>query len=114
MRSTDFLARYGGDELTLIMRDSGVEAAKIVTQKIINLISEFSFKIPDSQETIRLGLTAGIATYPIHSKTAGDLLRAADSALYDAKKHRRGCYIVAPNPTCPLDLTGSSQEPTID
>ncbi|MBM3124807.1 MAG: sensor domain-containing diguanylate cyclase [Chloroflexi bacterium] len=114
MRSTDFLARYGGDELTLIMRESGIEAAKIVTQKIINLISEFSFKIPDSDETIRLGLTAGIATYPIHSKTAGDLLRAADSALYDAKKHRRGRYIVAPNPTGPLDSTGSSQDPMID
>ena len=38
MRPTDFLARYGGDELTLIMRDSGLETATIVTAKIVELM----------------------------------------------------------------------------
>ncbi len=102
MRNTDFLARYGGDELTLIMRDSGVDAAKTVTQKIVDLISNYSFKIPENNEKIDLGISAGIAMYPLHSRNAGDLLRAADSALYYAKKHRRGSFAVAQNPTGPL------------
>jgi len=102
MRTTDFLARYGGDELTLIMRDSGVEAAKVVTKKIIDLMSGYTFKIPGKNRQISLGLTAGIATFPLHSRNAGDLLRAADSALYYAKKHRRASYSVAQNPTGPL------------
>jgi diguanylate cyclase (GGDEF)-like protein len=102
MRGTDFLARYGGDELTLIMRDSGLDAAKTVTQKMIDLISNYSFKIPGNDKKIELGITAGIALYPLHSRNAGDLLRAADSALYHAKKHHRGSFIVAQYPTGPL------------
>ena len=102
MRTTDFLARYGGDELTLIMRDSGLDAARTVTQKIVDLMFNYSFKIPDTNEQLKLGITAGIAGFPLHSRNAGDLLRAADSALYYAKKHRRGSFAVAQNPTGPL------------
>jgi diguanylate cyclase (GGDEF)-like protein len=102
MRGNDFLARYGGDELTLIMSDSSVEAARTVTQKIIDLISNYSYTTPDTNERIELGISAGIATYPVHSRNAGDLLRAADSALYHAKKHHRGSFSVAQQPTGPL------------
>ncbi len=102
MRSSDFLARYGGDELTLIVKDSGLDAAKTVTQKIIELISNYAFKIPGNEKEINLGITAGIALYPLHSRNAGDLLRAADAALYHAKKHHRGSFIVASYPTGPL------------
>lgn len=104
MRASDFLARYGGDELTLIMRDSGVEETKAVTQKIIDLMSDFLFSIstPNNTYQIRLGITAGIAIYPIHSLTAGDLLRAADTALYQAKKRNRGSYMLASGATGPL------------
>ncbi len=102
MRTTDFLARYGGDELTLIMRESGLGAARTVTQKIVDLMSTYSFKIPGNEQQIKLAITAGIATFPLHSRNAGDLLRAADSALYYAKKHRRGSFSIAQNPTGPL------------
>ncbi len=103
MRATDFLARYGGDELVLIVKDAGVDAAQTVTQKIINLIASYSFKIPGTNQKIDLGITAGIASYPMHTSSAGDLLRAADSALYDAKKHHRGSFAVAQKPTGPLN-----------
>jgi diguanylate cyclase (GGDEF)-like protein len=102
MRTADFLARYGGDELTLIIRDSGTEAAKTVTQKIIDLMAGYTFKLPGQNILINLGITAGIATYPLHAQSAGDLLRAADAALYHAKKHHRGSFVQAQNPTGPL------------
>lgn len=101
-RSADFLARYGGDELTLILRDSGLQEAQIVTQKIIELMGEYTFHISE-KITINLGLTAGIAVYPLHAHNAGNLLRAADAALYQAKKHDRGSYMVAKSGTGPLD-----------
>jgi diguanylate cyclase (GGDEF)-like protein len=94
MRATDFLARYGGDELTLVMRDAGVAAAKAVALKILELMKEYKFEFP-GKTTIQLGISAGIAVYPIHSRSAGDLLRSADMALYQAKKQNRGSYIVA-------------------
>ncbi len=101
MRATDFLARYGGDELTLIMRNSGLEAAKIVTTKIIELIKGFQFLFPANQ-TAELGITAGIAIYPMHAENAGDLLRAADASLYQGKKHNRGSFVIAKSGTGPL------------
>lgn len=102
MRVTDFLARYGGDELTLIMRNTDVEAAQTVTNKIIDLIKDYSFPISDGS-SLQLGITAGIAVYPLHSYNAGDLLRAADTALYRAKKYNRGKFTVATGATGPLD-----------
>jgi diguanylate cyclase (GGDEF)-like protein len=98
IRPTDFLARYGGDELTLIIRDANVNVAEIVTQKIIDLVHEYSPSI-SGENKIKLGITAGIAVYPVHSKNAGDLLRAADEALYRAKKHHRGSFSVAKGAT---------------
>ena len=104
MRATDFLARYGGDELTLIMRNSGVTEAQSVTTKIFELMAGYSLPHNGSQDTskIKLGITAGIAVYPIHAQNGGDLLRAADIALYQAKKHHRGKYVVASGATGPL------------
>lgn len=98
MRGADFLARYGGDELTLVMRNTGLEAAKAVTQKVIDLMVEYQFALP-KDVNLKLGITAGIAIYPTHAYTPSDLLRAADAALYHAKKHYRGKYAVAKGDT---------------
>jgi diguanylate cyclase (GGDEF)-like protein len=101
IRPTDFLARYGGDELTLITRDANQGIAEIVTQKIIQLVKDYTPPIPGNKN-IKLGITCGIAMYPTHSRNAGDLLRASDAALYQAKKHNRGSYSVAKGVTGPL------------
>ena len=101
MRATDFLARYGGDELTLIMRDSGLEIATTVTAKIVELMRLFNYPFPGKKKA-DLGITAGIAVYPIHAQNAGDLLRAADASLYEGKKHSRGSFVVAKGVTGPL------------
>jgi diguanylate cyclase (GGDEF)-like protein len=101
MRATDFLARYGGDELTLIMRDSGLEIATTVTAKIVELMRVFNYPFPGNKRA-DLGITAGIAVYPIHAQNAGDLLRAADSSLYQGKKHNRGSFVIAKGVTGPL------------
>lgn len=102
MRSTDFLARYGGDELTLVIRDSGIDAAQVVTRKIIEMMKQYAFPVMGEQ-LIKLGITAGIAVYPFHARDAGGLLRAADTALYQAKKYKRGSFALAQGMTGPLD-----------
>jgi diguanylate cyclase (GGDEF)-like protein len=94
MRATDFLARYGGDELTLILSRTDIASTGVVVEKILEKVANFSFEAPDS-EKIHLGISCGIAIYPIHALTAADLLRAADEALYRAKKHNRGSYMMA-------------------
>jgi diguanylate cyclase (GGDEF)-like protein len=101
VRSTDFLARYGGDELTLILVHTDLPAARLVTEKILERIKHFSFPMSNGHN-IEIGVTGGIAMYPIHAMSGADLLRAADEALYRAKRHERGSFLVTHGFTGPL------------
>ena len=102
IRASDFLARYGGDELTLVMRDTGLDTASTVTAKLVDLMKPYNFPFPENKKA-DLGITAGIAIYPLHAQNAGDLLRAADASLYQGKKYRRGSFVVSKGVTGPLN-----------
>jgi diguanylate cyclase (GGDEF)-like protein len=102
IRSTDFIARYGGDEVTLLLTKSEVQAARLVTEKILENLLNFEFKAPDGT-TLKLGISGGIAIYPTHGRSGSELLRAADAALYEAKKHYRGTFLLAKSPTGALE-----------
>jgi diguanylate cyclase (GGDEF)-like protein len=102
MRSTDFLARYGGDELTLILTNSDPSSARVVVEKILEKVEKFHFE-PLSGEKIHLRLSCGIAFFPIDAVNAADLVRAADEALYRAKKQSRGSYSIAPGTAAVVD-----------
>ncbi|HUG33375.1 MAG TPA: sensor domain-containing diguanylate cyclase [Anaerolineales bacterium] len=101
VRNTDFLARYGGDELTLILSQSDLSSAQIVSEKIIEGMKQIKYKLPDGKR-LNMSISGGIALYPIHGRTGPDLLRAADAALYQAKKYSRGTFQVARGVTAPL------------
>jgi diguanylate cyclase (GGDEF)-like protein len=101
VRTTDFLARYGGDELTLILSQTEMLSAQIVTEKIIESMKKIKYKLPDGRR-LKLGISGGIALYPVHARSGPDLLRAADAALYHAKKFHRGTFEIARGITGPL------------
>jgi diguanylate cyclase (GGDEF)-like protein len=108
LRSADFLARYGGDELTLIMNQTDLESAIWVGEKITEKMKKFFFKAPDGGH-ITLGISGGIAVHPNHGHTAAQLLRAADEALYRAKRHDRGKFLVAKGLTGPFNVPKPSE-----
>jgi len=101
VRNTDFLARYGGDELTLILTQSDMSSARIVTEKIVEGMKKLKYILPDKKK-LKLGISGGIAIYPVHARNGPDLLRAADAALYQAKKHNRGTFQMARGVTGPI------------
>lgn len=101
VRNTDFLARYGGDELTLILSQSDMSSAKIVAEKIVEGMKNLKQKLPDGKQ-LALGISGGIALYTLHGRTGSELLRAADTALYQAKKYERGSFQIARGITAPL------------
>ena len=101
VRNTDFLARYGGDELTLILSQSDLSSAQIVSEKIIDGLKHIKYTLPNGKR-FALSVSGGIAIYPVHGRTVPDLLRAADAALYLAKKHHRGTFQLARGVTAPL------------
>jgi len=101
VRNTDFLARYGGDELTLILTQSDMSSARIVSEKIVDGMKKLKYILPDKKK-LKLGISGGIAIYPVHARNGPDLLRAADAALYQAKKHNRGTFQMARGVTGPI------------
>jgi diguanylate cyclase (GGDEF)-like protein len=101
VRNTDFLARYGGDELTLILSQSDMSSALIVAEKIIEGMKNIKFKFRDGKK-LKLGISGGIAIFPVNARNGPDLLRAADAALYKAKRYDRGTFQVARGVTGPL------------
>jgi len=101
VRNTDFLARYGGDELTLILSQTEVTSAQIVSEKIVEGMKKLKYRLPDGRR-LKIGISGGIALFPLHARNGPDLLRAADAALYQAKKYQRGSFHVARGVTGPL------------
>ncbi len=101
VRTTDFLARYGGDELTLILSQTEMLSAQVVSEKIVEGMKKLKYKLPDGKR-LKLGISGGIAIFPLHARNGPDLLRAADGALYQAKKYNRGTFQVARGITGPL------------
>jgi diguanylate cyclase (GGDEF)-like protein len=101
VRTTDFLARYGGDELTLILSQTEMLSAQVVSEKIVEGMKKIRYTLPDGKK-LKIGISGGIALYPIHAHSGPDLLRAADAALYHAKKFERGTFEIARGITGPL------------
>lgn len=101
VRTTDFLARYGGDELTLILSQTELSSARVVTEKILEGMRKLKFRLPDGRR-LKLGISGGMALFPVHARSGPDLLRAADAALYHAKKYKRGTFEIAHGITGPL------------
>jgi diguanylate cyclase (GGDEF)-like protein len=92
LRATDFLARYGGDEMTLILPETDWPQVLTVIDKVRHELRQLIFELPDG-EKFSLGVTGGVAIYPRHGKEAAGLLRVADEALYSAKRHKRGEFL---------------------
>lgn len=102
LRTSDFLARYGGDEMTLILPETDLPQVAYVARKLQSQLQLLPIPLPDGQTTA-LNVTGGIALFPKHAETAPGLLRAADEALYKAKKYARGTFMAARGPTSTLE-----------
>ncbi len=88
IRKEDIACRYGGEEFMLILPGASLEDAAARAHQL----SEASRHLSLSHRGRGLGtvtLSLGVAVFPDHGSTAGDLLRAADQALYRAKQQGR-------------------------
>ncbi|MFN0057469.1 MAG: diguanylate cyclase [Planctomycetota bacterium] len=94
VRESDYVCRYGGDEFVMILPETDIEAALNLAERLRQLISETSFeRIPDQAPAsntdpsapLKLTVSSGVASTDV----GDDLLKAADAALYSAKRQGR-------------------------
>jgi diguanylate cyclase (GGDEF)-like protein len=88
IRSGDIACRYGGEEFALILPGVSQDNALQRMEQLRRDTNRIPFKYQE-KTTISLTCSIGIATFPRHGATSGVLLRAADKALYYAKKNGR-------------------------
>ncbi|MGA2816097.1 MAG: EAL domain-containing protein [Xanthobacteraceae bacterium] len=90
VRTTDTLARFGGDEFALLMTDIGDPTdAGVLADKLLQIMAK-PFLLGGNQ--IQSGVSIGIATYEPDVPEAETLLAHADVALYRAKSEGRHTY----------------------
>ena len=89
-RTTDSIARYGGDEFVVILPETNFDQAVFVGNKLCREVAEFPFGGIDCMPDGRITISIGCASYPKDGTTTNDLLRSADQALYKAKAEGRG------------------------
>jgi diguanylate cyclase (GGDEF)-like protein len=87
VRTSDVLARYGGDEFVILMPHTRNEAARIAAERIRAAIHKSSFDM--NGKHITASASIGIASYPEGVDGAGDVLEKADVALYKSKQSGR-------------------------
>lgn len=90
LRKTDILGRLGGEEFAVIMSDTGVEMARQVVDEIRASFAEIRHQSEEGDFSVTF--SCGLAGYPRHVD-AGRLFRAADKALYRAKREGRNRVI---------------------
>lgn len=87
-RATDVVCRYGGEEMSIILPNTGAEDALFNANRICNAVSEKPFHL-NPVDTATVTISLGVATFPDNAQTPQDLIEWADKGLYYAKEHGR-------------------------
>lgn len=87
-RTTDYVCRYGGEEMSIILPHTAKEEAMINAQRICDAVAATPLKIANNQEC-RITISLGVSTFPDNGSEPEELIEYADKALYNAKENGR-------------------------
>ncbi len=88
VRATDIACRYGGEEMSIILPNTGKNVAHSTAEKICERVSSNKFKLQGDKE-VSVTISLGVSTYPQDGQTPSELIEAADKRLYNAKNNGR-------------------------
>jgi len=93
LRTGDWLSRWGGEEFLALLPDTDESGALKIAERLRKKIEKFSILF--NKQTIKTSASIGIASYPRDGETPEFLIKAADAALYEAKKTGRNRVVEA-------------------
>lgn len=86
VRPADLVARYGGEEFIVLLPSTGLHGAIHIAEKILKIVDKAAIPHQGSLVAKNISVSIGVAScIPLKSMQAEDLIKAADSALYQAK-----------------------------
>ena len=98
-RRSDVCCRYGGEEMTVILPETGLNEAARIAEKFCRLVREHPFQGAGNQ-TLSVTASIGVAAYCAAYESPDAMVRAADEALYRAKENGRNRVELAGNGWC--------------
>ena len=94
VRAEDIVCRFGGEEFTMVMPGLGLDLAVSRAWSILDSVR--SLEMASGGRLLqKITMSAGVASFPLHGLTPADVLKAADQALFRAKKEGRDRALTA-------------------
>lgn len=87
-RATDYVCRYGGEEMSIILPQTSKKEALINAQRICDAVAQTPLKISNNEE-VKITISLGVSTFPENGESPQQLIEYADQALYNAKENGR-------------------------
>ena len=87
VRRNDYIARMAGDEFAMVLKNTDIENARRIAEKLHESINDTRIPLPVGH--MQLQSSMGVAEAPTHAANAQDLVSAADVALYHSKRRGR-------------------------
>jgi diguanylate cyclase (GGDEF)-like protein/PAS domain S-box-containing protein len=94
LRGEETLARLGGDEFVVAAEVSELRTATLIAERMQHTLAA---PVIVNGRAFSVGVSIGIACYPVDALTAEDLLKCADIAMYHAKSSGGGSFFYAPH-----------------
>ncbi|MCU1306714.1 MAG: diguanylate cyclase with sensor [Acidobacteriaceae bacterium] len=104
VRQSNVVARYGGDEFVVLMPETGVEQASILSERLRLWIATD----PMLNERHVTG-SFGVAEFPLHGSNVEEIIRVADASMYKAK-HAGGNKVFSMEPTLDAEALGQHRQ----
>jgi len=102
LRASDTVGRLGGDEFLAILPEASLAGAVAVAEKIVGALAQ---PYPLDKGEATLGASVGVAVYPANGDAPDVLQKAADAALYRAKREGKNRVRTAAVNEAPAALT---------
>jgi diguanylate cyclase (GGDEF)-like protein len=94
IRAEDFVCRFGGEEFVVILPTGSVEVAQARGERLRAKMRELTIT-HQGRSLGMVTISVGVAAFPQHGTSPKELMAAADSALYEAKRGGRDQVVVA-------------------